>query len=205
MISQGENGDLSVPAVTLDELWSLPGLTRLHFAKNASSSEMVGKVRETPQRETTAFYPSSPYGVAKTFGHYITVNPESYGAFVCPGVLFNQESPHRRHEFVTRKATRAVARISLGLQDTVALGNLDTRRDWGFAADYVDAMWQMLQQPEPDDWAPLVVQDPRFFRPAEVDLLIGDATNARETLGWEPRVGFEKLIETMVDAGLAPA
>ena len=169
----------------------------------ASSSEMVGKVRETPQRETTAFYPRSPYGVAKTFGHYITVNyRESYGAFACSGILFNHESPRRGNEFVTRKVTRAVARISLGLQDTVALGNLDTRRDWGFAADYVDAMWQMLQQPEPDDWAPLVVQDPRFFRPAEVDLLIGDATKARETLGWEPRVGFKQLIETMVNADL---
>jgi len=195
----------------------------------ASSSEMFGKVRETPQRETTAFHPRSPYGVAKAFGHYITVNyRESYGAFACSGILFNHESPRRGHEFVTRKVTRAVARISLGLQDTVALGNLDTRRDWGFAGDYVDAMWQMLQQPEPDDfviatgvthsirelldvafhragiddWAPLVVQDPRFFRPAEVDLLIGDATKARETFGWEPKVGFQQLIETMVDADL---
>ncbi|MHB8185480.1 MAG: GDP-mannose 4,6-dehydratase [Dermatophilaceae bacterium] len=195
----------------------------------ASSSEMFGKVRETPQRETTAFHPRSPYGVAKTFGHYITVNyRESYGAFACSGILFNHESPRRGHEFVTRKVTRAVARISLGLQDTVALGNLDTRRDWGFAGDYVDAMWQMLHQPEPDDfviatgvthsirelldvafhrvgiddWGPLVVQDPRFFRPAEVDLLIGDATKARETLGWEPKVGFQQLIETMVDADL---
>jgi GDPmannose 4,6-dehydratase len=195
----------------------------------ASSSEMFGKVRETPQRETTAFHPRSPYGVAKAFGHYITVNyRESYGAFACSGILFNHESPRRGHEFVTRKVTRAVARISLGLQDTVALGNLDTRRDWGFAGDYVDAMWQMLQQSEPDDfviatgvthsirelldvafhragiddWVPLVVQDPRFFRPAEVDLLIGDATKARETFGWEPKVGFQQLIETMVDADL---
>ena len=195
----------------------------------ASSSEMYGKVRETPQRKTTAFHPRSPYGVAKAFGHYITVNyRESYGAFACSGILFNHESPRRGHEFVTRKVTRAVARISLGLQDTVALGNLDTRRDWGFAGDYVDAMWQMLQQSEPDDfviatgvthsirelldvafrragiddWVPLVVQDPRFFRPAEVDLLIGDATKARETFGWEPKVGFQQLIETMVDADL---
>ena len=196
----------------------------------ASSSEMFGKVRETPQRETTAFHPRSPYGVAKTFGHYMTVNyRESYDAFACSGILFNHESPRRGIEFVTRKVTRAVARISLGLQDTVALGNLDARRDWGFAGDYVEAMWRMLQQDKADDyviatgethsirelldlafaqvgiddWSEHVVQDPRFFRPAEVDLLIGDATKAREELGWAPKVGFEELVAMMVDHDLA--
>ncbi len=195
----------------------------------ASSSEMFGKVRETPQRETTPFHPRSPYGVAKTFGHYMTVNyRESYGAFACSGILFNHESPRRGYEFVTRKVTRAVARIALGLQENVALGNLDSRRDWGFAGDYVEAMWMMLQQPEPDDyviatgqthsirelldvafrhvglddWSGHVVQDPRFFRPAEVDLLIGDASKAKEQLGWEPKVEFPTLIQMMVDADL---
>ncbi|HEY9391976.1 MAG TPA: GDP-mannose 4,6-dehydratase [Mycobacteriales bacterium] len=195
----------------------------------ASSSEMFGKVRETPQRETTPFYPRSPYGVAKTFGHYMTVNyRESYGAFGCSGILFNHESPRRGYEFVTRKVTRAVARIALGLQDRVALGNLDSRRDWGYAGDYVEAMWLMLQQDEPDDyvvatgethsirelldvafarvgiedWHDHVIQDPRFLRPAEVDLLIGDATKAREKLGWKPNVDFRQLIEMMVDADL---
>jgi GDPmannose 4,6-dehydratase len=195
----------------------------------ASSSEMFGKVREVPQRETTPFHPRSPYGVAKCFGHYITVNyRESYGAFACSGILFNHESPRRGYEFVTRKVTRAVARIALGLQDTVALGNLDARRDWGFAGDYVEAMWLMLQQPEPedyvvatgethsirdlldiafarvgiDDWSALVTQDPRFFRPAEVDVLTGDATKARDTLGWRPRVEFRELVEMMVDSDL---
>jgi len=195
----------------------------------ASSSEMFGKVREVPQRETTAFHPRSPYGVAKTFGHYMTVNyRESYGAFACSGILFNHESPRRGHEFVTRKVTRAVARIALGLQQTVSLGNLDARRDWGFAGDYVDAMWRMLQQDVPDDyviatgethsirelldvafrhvgiddWSGHVEQDPRFFRPAEVDLLIGDASKARDALGWEPTVSFPELIRMMVDADL---
>ena len=195
----------------------------------ASSSEMFGKVRETPQRETTPFYPRSPYGVAKTFGHYMTVNyRESYGAFGCSGILFNHESPRRGYEFVTRKVPRAVARIALGLQDRVALGNLDSRRDWGYAGDYVEAMWLMLQQDEPDDyvvatgethsirelldvafarvgiedWHDHVIQDPRFLRPAEVDLLIGDATKAREKLGWKPNVDFRQLIEMMVDADL---
>jgi GDPmannose 4,6-dehydratase len=196
----------------------------------ASSSEMFGKVRETPQSESTPFHPRSPYGVAKTFGHYMTVNyRESYGAFACSGILFNHESPRRGHEFVTRKITRAVARISLGLQEKVSLGNLEARRDWGFAGDYVDAMWRMLQQDEPDDfviatgethsihelldvafrrvgiedWSPFVEQDPRFFRPAEVDLLIGDASKAQEKLKWQPTVGFSDLIEMMVDADLA--
>jgi len=195
----------------------------------ASSSEMFGKVRETPQRETTAFHPRSPYGVAKTFGHYMTVNyRESYNAFACSGILFNHESPRRGYEFVTRKVTRAVARIALGLQDSVALGNLEAGRDWGFAGDYVEAMWLMLQQDVADDyvvatgethsirdlldvafgrvaiddWSKFVVQDPRFFRPAEVDLLIGDASRARDRLGWKPRVDFRTLIEMMVDSDL---
>jgi GDPmannose 4,6-dehydratase len=193
----------------------------------ASSSEMFGKVREVPQRETTAFHPRSPYGVAKTFGHYMTVNyRESYNAYACSGILFNHESPRRGNEFVTRKVTRAVARIALGLQDNVSLGNLEARRDWGFAGDYVEAMWLMLQQGQPDDyviatgethsirellevafgrvgiddWEKRVVQDPRFFRPAEVDLLIGDPTKAKEQLGWQPKVAFNELVEMMVDA-----
>ncbi|WP_433087562.1 GDP-mannose 4,6-dehydratase [Dactylosporangium sp. CA-052675] len=196
----------------------------------ASSSEMFGKVHEVPQTETTTFHPRSPYGVAKTFGHYITVNyRESYGAYACSGILFNHESPRRGQEFVTRKVTRGAARIALGLQREVVLGNLDSRRDWGFAGDYVEAMWLMLQQDEPDDyviatgethsirdlldiafnrvgiadWERHVRQDPRLFRPAEVDLLIGDATRARERLGWKPRGDFRSLIETMVDADLA--
>jgi GDPmannose 4,6-dehydratase len=196
----------------------------------ASSSEMFGKVRETPQTELTPFHPRSPYGVAKTFGHYMTVNyRESYGAYACSGILFNHESPRRGYEFVTRKVTRAVARVSLGLQETLSLGNHDARRDWGFAGDYVEAMWRMLQQDAPDDyvvatgethaigelldiafarigiedWSRLVVQDPRFFRPAEVDLLIGDPAKAREQLNWTPTVGFTDLVQMMVDADLA--
>jgi GDPmannose 4,6-dehydratase len=195
----------------------------------ASSSEMFGKVRETPQRESTPFHPRSPYGVAKTFGHYMTVNyRESYDAFACSGILFNHESERRGHEFVTRKVTRAVARIALGLQSSVALGNLDSRRDWGFAGDYVEAMWKMLQQDTPDDfviatgethsigelldvafsrvgindWSSKVTQDPRFFRPAEVDLLIGDASKAADELGWKPTVTFEQLVHRMVDSDL---
>jgi GDPmannose 4,6-dehydratase len=193
----------------------------------ASSSEMFGKVRETPQNERTAFHPRSPYGVAKVFGHYTTVNyRESYGLHASSGILFNHESPRRGLEFVTRKVTNGVARIHLGLQDKIALGNLDASRDWGFAGDYVEAMWMMLQQPEPDDyviatgethtirelldhafaavgiddWHPYVDQDARFMRPAEVDLLIGDASKARERLGWKPTVGFADLIRMMVDA-----
>jgi len=196
----------------------------------ASSSEMFGKVRQTPQNEDTPFHPRSPYGVAKTFGHYMTVNyRESYDAFACSGILFNHESPRRGYEFVTRKVTRAVARIALGLQDTLALGNLEARRDWGFAGDYVEAMWLMMHQDVPEDyviatgrthsirelldvafaragigdWSGLVVQDPRFFRPAEVDLLIGDASRAHDRLGWKPQVDFRTLIEMMVDADLA--
>ncbi|HVW79571.1 MAG TPA: GDP-mannose 4,6-dehydratase, partial [Mycobacteriales bacterium] len=193
-------------------------------------SEMFGKVREVPQRETTPFHPRSPYGVAKTFGHYMTVNyRESYGAHATSGILFNHESERRGTEFVTRKVTRAVARIALGVQDNLALGNLDARRDWGFAGDYVEAMWQMLQQDEPDDyvvatgetysvaetldiafghigisdWRPLVKVDSALSRPAEVDFLCGDATHAREVLGWKPTVGFSELIQMMVDADLA--
>ena len=191
----------------------------------ASSSEMFGKVRETPQTEMTPFHPRSPYGVAKVFAHDITVNyRESYDMFACSGILFNHEGPRRGLEFVTRKITNSVARIKLGLQTELVLGNLEAKRDWGFAGDYVEAMWMMLQQPTPDDfviatgkahsieqllevafsaadmgdWRKFVKQDQRFFRPAEVDLLIGDATKANTKLGWQPKVGFEALIQMMV-------
>jgi GDPmannose 4,6-dehydratase len=195
----------------------------------ASSSEQFGKVLETPQRETTPFYPRSPYGVAKVYGHWITVNyRESYGLYAVSGILFNHESPRRGLEFVTRKVTDAAARISLGLQRELRLGNLDARRDWGFAGDYVDAMWRMLQQPTPDDyvigtgethsvrdlcevafarvgldWRDYVVQDERFMRPAEVDVLVADASKARTRLGWAPTVDFHGLVEMMVDADLS--
>ena len=195
----------------------------------ASSSEMYGKVREVPQIETTPFYPRSPYGVSKVFGHYITVNyRESYGLFACSGILFNHESPRRGLEFVTRKVTDGVARIKLGLADSLALGNLDARRDWGFAGDYVRAMWLMLQQDTADDyviatgvshsvqqlvetafghvgldWKAHVSLDPRFLRPAEVDHLIGDAAKAARVLGWTPEVDFPTLVTMMVDADLA--
>src|SRR5687767_9090809 len=194
----------------------------------ASSSEMYGRVREVPQTEMTPFYPRSPYGVSKVFGHYITVNyRESYGIFAVSGILFNHESPRRGIEFVTRKVTDGVARIKLGLADHLGLGNLDARRDWGFAGDYVDAMWLMLQQETADDyviatgvshsvqqlveaafgnagldWKKYVRVDPAFLRPAEVDHLIGDSSKARRVLGWEPQVSFEKLIAMMVDADL---
>jgi GDPmannose 4,6-dehydratase len=195
----------------------------------ASSSEMFGKVRESPQREATPFYPRSPYGCAKVFGHDITVNyRDSYGLFACSGILFNHESPRRGIEFVTRKVSNAVARIKLGLQDGLVLGDLEPRRDWGFAGDYVQAMWLMLQQDQPrdyvvatghthsvrdfvtaafaavgiDDWARYVTQDPRFFRPAEVDVLVGDATKARTELGWKPEVGFDQLVGMMVEHDL---
>ena len=191
----------------------------------ASSSEMFGKVRETPQTERTPFHPRSPYGCAKVFGHDIVVNyRESYDMFACSGILFNHEGPRRGLEFVTRKVTNSVARIKLGLQQEIVLGNLDSKRDWGFAGDYVKAMWAMLQQDEPDDyvvatgkafsiedlvrlafaeigiddWRNYVRQDPKFFRPAEVDLLIGDPTKAREKLGWEPQVQFPELVKMMV-------
>jgi GDPmannose 4,6-dehydratase len=195
----------------------------------ASSSEMFGKVRETPQRETTPFHPRSPYGVAKVYGHFITVNyRESYGLYAVSGILFNHESPRRGMEFVTRKVTDGVARIKLGRANELRLGNLDARRDWGFAGDYVDAMWRMLQQPTADDfvvatgethsvqelvelafgvvgldWRQYVKADPTFLRPAEVDLLIGDATKARAILGWKPAVTFAGLVEMMVRADLA--
>jgi GDPmannose 4,6-dehydratase len=194
----------------------------------ASSSEMFGKVRESPQTERTAFHPRSPYGVAKVYGHYITVNyRESYDMFCCSGILFNHEGPRRGLEFVTRKITNGVARIKLGLQQQLALGNLDAERDWGFAGDYVEAMYLMLQQDEPDDfviatgekhsvrefielafahagldWKEHVVSDPRFMRPAEVDYLIGDASKARAKLGWRPTTTFEELTRMMVDADL---
>lgn len=195
----------------------------------ASSSEMFGKVVEVPQKESTPFYPRSPYGVAKVYGHWITVNyRESYNMFAVSGILFNHESPRRGLEFVTRKITNAVARIKLGLQSELRLGNLDSRRDWGFAGDYVKAMWLMLQQEEPDDyvvatgkthavreflelafnhvgikdWEKHVTLDPRYFRPAEVDLLVGDPSKAREKLGWEPSVSFPELIAMMVESDL---
>lgn len=194
----------------------------------ASSSEMFGKVAQTPQREDTPFYPRSPYGVAKVYGHWITVNyRESYGLYAVSGILFNHESPRRGIEFVTRKVTDGVARIKLGLATELRLGNLDARRDWGFAGDYVDAMWRMLQQPEPRDyvigtgtthsvrdlvevafghagldWREWVKVDPAFIRPAEVDLLQADPTRAREDLGWSPEVSFRQLIAMMVDADL---
>ena len=195
----------------------------------ASSSEQFGKVVETPQRESTPFYPRSPYGVAKVYGHWITINyRESFNLYAVSGILFNHESPRRGLEFVTRKVTDGVARIKLGLQPSLRLGNLDAKRDWGFAGDYVEAMWRMLQQDEPDDFVVAtgethsvrelceiafasvgldyrdhVVTDERFFRPAEVDLLVGDASKAREQLGWEPRVSFRALVEMMVEADLA--
>jgi GDPmannose 4,6-dehydratase len=194
----------------------------------ASSSEMYGRVRETPQDEHTPFYPRSPYGVAKVYGHYITVNyRESYGLFACSGILFNHESPRRGLEFVTRKVTDGVARIKHGMADELVLGNLDARRDWGFAGDYVEAMWRMLQQDEPDDYVVAtgetntverlvelafehagldrdehVRTDPSLIRPAEVDLLVGDPGKARERLGWSPTYDFEGLVRMMVDADL---
>lgn len=196
----------------------------------ASSSEMFGKVTETPQRETTRFYPRSPYGVAKVYGHYLTVNyRESFDLFACSGILFNHESPRRGLEFVTRKISHAVARIHLGKQHKLELGNLEAKRDWGFAGDYVEAMWMMLQQTEPDDyviatgenhsvaefvelafatvgikdWKKYVVFDvPEHLRPAEVDYLIGDASKAKKVLGWTPKTSFKELVEMMVNADL---
>ncbi len=194
----------------------------------ASSSEMFGRVTETPQRETTSFYPRSPYGVAKVYGHWITVNyRESYNLYAVSGILFNHESPRRGIEFVTRKVTDAVARIKLGRSRELRLGNLDARRDWGFAGDYVDAMWRMLQQPTPQDyvigtgqthsvrelveaafghvglnWQDHVVTDPRYMRPAEVDMLLADPSKAGRELGWTPKVGFHELVAMMVDADL---
>jgi GDPmannose 4,6-dehydratase len=196
----------------------------------ASSSEMFGKVHESPQNEGTPYHPRSPYGVAKVFGHYTTMNyREAYGIHASSGILFNHEGPRRGMEFVTRKVTNAVARIKLGLQEDISLGNLDSSRDWGYAGDYVEAMWMMLQQQEPDDyviatgethsirdllqtafrlagiedWQSHVKQDPRFMRPAEVDLLIGDASKAHAKLGWKPRVSFEELVTMMYENDLA--
>jgi GDPmannose 4,6-dehydratase len=194
----------------------------------ASSSEMFGKVHEVPQRETTPFHPRSPYGVAKVYGHWITINyRESYDLFACSGILFNHEGPRRGLEFVTHKITHTVARVKLGLADELRLGNLEARRDWGYAPDYVRAMWLMLQHDHPDDyvvatgethsvrefcqeafgyagldWEKHVVVDPRFYRPAEVDLLVGDASKAGRILNWEPSVTFRELIRIMVDADL---
>ncbi|QEO08630.1 GDP-mannose 4,6-dehydratase [Protaetiibacter larvae] len=210
-------------------LWAGDDLDKVRFYQ-ASSSEMFGKVQEVPQRESTLLWPRSPYGVAKVFGHYMTINyRESYGMHASSGILFNHESPRRGPEFVTRKVSLAVARIALGLQSEIVMGNLDSKRDWGFAGDYVEAMWRMLQQEHADDyvvatgethsirellevafseagiaeWEHLVKQDPRFIRPAEVDLLIGDPAKARSVLGWEPKVGFEELVRMMVRSDLA--
>ncbi len=220
-------GDVTALGVTriLDAIRKVNPRIRFY---QASSSEMFGKVREVPQRESTPFYPRSPYGVAKVYGHWITVNyRESYGLHATSGILFNHESPRRGLEFVTRKVTHAVARIHLGLQNEVRLGNLDSRRDWGFAGDYVRAMWLMLQQDTPDDyvvatgethaiqelaevafsyvgldWRDYVVQDERYMRPAEVDLLVGDASKAGRVLGWEPTMRFQELIAMMIDADI---
>ena len=220
-------GDVTALGVTrvLDAIRIVNPRIRMY---QASSSEMFGKVVEVPQRETTPFYPRSPYGVAKVYGHWITVNyRESYNLHATSGILFNHESPRRGLEFVTRKITHQAARINLGLADELRLGNLDARRDWGFAGDYVRAMWLMLQQEMPDDyviatgethsvedfldvafehldldWHEFVVQDERFMRPAEVDLLVGDASKAGRELGWEPAISFAELVRMMVDADL---
>jgi GDPmannose 4,6-dehydratase len=221
-------GEFTAIGVTrMLEAIRLLGRDRIRFYQ-ASSSEMFGKVQEVPQREVTPFYPRSPYGVAKVYGHWITVNyRESYDMYCCSGILFNHESPRRGREFVTRKVTDGVARIKLGLAKELRLGNLDAKRDWGFAGDYVRAMWLMLQQPNPDDyvvatgethtvrklvelafgaagldWQKSVVIDPALVRPAEVDLLIGDPSKARMKLGWKPEVSFPQLVEMMVRADL---
>jgi len=209
-------------------LYSHDEPSRVRFYQ-ASSSEMFGKVHEVPQRELTLLWPRSPYGVAKVFGHYMTINyRESYGMHASSGILFNHESPRRGPEFVTRKVSQAVSRIKLGIQDEIVMGNLDAKRDWGFAGDYVDAMWRMMQQDTADDyvvstgvthsirdlldvafrtvgiddWARYVKQDPRFMRPAEVEMLIGDSSKARRVLGWEPKVHFEELVTMMVENDL---
>ena len=220
-------GDITGLGVTrlLEALRTVNPVIRFY---QASSSEMFGKVREVPQTETTPFYPRSPYGVAKVYGHWITVNyRESYDLFACSGILFNHESPRRGMEFVTRKATYHAAKVKLGLAKEIRIGNLDSKRDWGFAGDYVQAMWLMLQQEKPDDfviatgqthsverllevafghvglnWRDYAVQDPRFMRPAEVDLLVGDPSKAHAKLGWEPEVSFEELIGMMVESDL---
>ena len=223
--------------VTAKGVLNILEATRLHAGSDpasvrfyqASSSEMFGKVQQVPQTEETLLWPRSPYGVAKVFGHYMTINyRESYGMHASSGILFNHESPRRGPEFVTRKVSQAVARISLGLQERLTMGNLDAKRDWGFAGDYVEAMWRMLQQDTADDyvvstgethtirelldvafarvgiddWSGYVHQDPQFMRPAEVDLLIGDASKAADKLGWKPTVGFTELVTMMVDNDL---
>ena len=221
-------GEFTALGVTrlLDAIRVVDPSTRYY---QASSSEMFGKVQEVPQRESTPFYPRSPYGVAKVYGHWITVNyRESYDMFACSGILFNHESPRRGLEFVTHKITYGAAKIKLGLADELHLGNLEARRDWGFAGDYVRAMWLMLQQESPDDyvvasgethsveefveeafgyldldWHQYVVQDPKFYRPAEVDLLVGDPNKAGKKLGWEPTVDFGQLVRMMVDEDVA--
>lgn len=222
-------GEFTAIGVTrMLEAIRLLGPDRIRFYQ-ASSSEMFGKVQEVPQKETTPFYPRSPYGVAKVYGHWITVNyRESYNMFCCSGILFNHESERRGREFVTRKVTDGVARIKLGLAKELRLGNLEAKRDWGFAGDYVRAMWLMLQQDKPDDyvvatgethtvrrlvevafgtvgldWQKYVKIDPALVRPAEVDLLIGDPSKAKRVLGWKPEVSFEQLVERMVKADLA--
>ena len=209
-------------------LYAGDDISKVRFYQ-ASSSEMFGKVQQVPQKEETLLWPRSPYGVAKVFGHYMTINyRESYGMHASSGILFNHESPRRGPEFVTRKVSQAVARIKLGLQDEIVLGNLDAKRDWGFAGDYVEAMWLMLQQPEADDyvistgethsieellaaafaaaelddWRNYVRQDPKFMRPAEVDLLIGDSAKAERVLGWKPKVSFQELVAMMVENDL---
>ncbi|NWG15959.1 MAG: GDP-mannose 4,6-dehydratase [Chloroflexi bacterium] len=220
-------GDVTALGVTrlLDAIMTVNPKIRFY---QASSSEMFGKVQEVPQKESTPFYPRSPYGVAKVYGHWITVNyRESYGLHATSGILFNHESPRRGLEFVTRKVTHHAARIKLGLANELRIGNLDSQRDWGFAGDYVKAMWLMLQQDTPDDyviatgqtnsverlldvafscvdlnWKNYTVQDERFMRPAEVDLLVGDPSKAGKNLGWEPNVTFEQLIQMMVEADL---
>ena len=220
-------GVLNMLEATRIHAGSEPGSIRFY---QASSSEMFGKVQEIPQRETTLLWPRSPYGVAKVFGHYMTINyRESYGMHASSGILFNHESPRRGIEFVTRKVSTAVARIALGKQDSLTMGNLDASRDWGYAGDYVEAMWRMLQQPTADDyviatgtthtirdlldvafarigidnWSSYVSYDAQYERPAEVDVLIGDASKAKNVLGWEPKVAFTELIEMMVDADIA--
>jgi GDPmannose 4,6-dehydratase len=220
-------GEVTALGVTrmLEAIRLLSPKTRFY---QASSSEMFGKVREVPQKETTPFYPRSPYGVAKLYGHWITVNyRESYNLFAVSGILFNHESPRRGTEFVTRKITNGAVRIKLGLAKELRLGNLESRRDWGFAGDYVDAMWRLIQNDQPEDFVvgtgethtvrefcekafstlgldykEFIIQDPRFYRPAEVDLLVADSTQVRQQLGWSPKVDFEGLIQMMIDADL---
>ena len=229
MLTSDVTGKGVLNALEAVRLYSGDDAAKVRFYQ-ASSSEMFGKVQQVPQREETLLWPRSPYGVAKVFGHYMTINyRESYGMHASSGILFNHESPMRGPEFVTRKISLAVAKIAAGKQDQIALGNLDAKRDWGFAGDYVDAMWRMLQADEADDyvvstnethsvreyldiafrhvgieeWEKHVYQDPAFFRPAEVDLLIGDSTKAREGLGWKPEVDFPTLVKMMVDADVA--